>query len=129
MKTKILMTASATVMGVAGIVLSFLPEEILAFLDPRPSLMFEIILQLLGGLYFGFAMVNWMSKGIRMGGIYNRPLAMGNLAHFSIGALSLVKVAVTIDNVAPLWAAATIYAFFGISFGYIVFSDPLKATE
>jgi len=30
----------------------------------------------------GFSILNWMSKASLIGGIYNKPLLIGNLLHF-----------------------------------------------
>ena len=38
-------------------------------------------------------MTNWMVKGSRVGGIYNRPIAIGNLVHFAVGAITLDRFA------------------------------------
>jgi len=31
-------------------------------------------MQIIGSFYFAFAILNWMSKGSIIGGIYNRPI-------------------------------------------------------
>lgn len=55
------MSASAFFLGIVGITLSFLPQEVENYFDlPVGS---SIVLQLGGALYFGFAMLNWMAKG------------------------------------------------------------------
>lgn len=122
--TKIIFTISALFLGVLGICLSFLPQEIAEFLKlPTESYLF---LQLTGALYFGFAMVNWMVKGSTIGGIYNRPIAIGNFSHFIIGALALIKFASGhLDDILVLILTA-IYAVFAIIFSLIVFTHPLK---
>ena len=55
MNTKLLMSLSAVVMGITGIVLSFFPQEFAIFFNLAGSNI--ILLQVLGGLYFGFAML------------------------------------------------------------------------
>ena len=39
----------------------------------------------------GFGMMNWMARDALFGGIYNKPMTIGNFMHFGIGALGLVK--------------------------------------
>lgn len=122
--TKIIFTISALFLGILGICLSFLPQEIAEFLKlPTESYLF---LQLTGALYFGFAMVNWMVKGSTIGGIYNRPIAIGNFSHFIIGALALVKFASGHLDDIPVLILTAIYAVFAIIFSLIVFTHPLK---
>src|SRR4051812_28104358 len=89
--SKLLMIASAAVMAAAGLVLTFAPLEVLGVL---PTTLLPAA-QLLGALYLGGAITNWMSKSNLVGGVFGRPLAMGNLAHFGIGAMALVRSAAT----------------------------------
>jgi len=73
MNTKVIMTLSAIVMGGVGILLSFLPHELLAqFQSASVHTIDALIIQLMGALYFGFAMINWTAKANLIGGIYSR---------------------------------------------------------
>jgi len=125
--TKIIMTSSAILMGLTGILLSFLPQEIVVYMQWRETN--PIILQILGALYFGFAMVNWMSKGNLIGGIYNRPLAVGNFSHFLIVALALIKVSMKGSLSLSLIATTIAYSLFALGFGYILFTHPVKESQ
>lgn len=116
------MTSSAILMGLVGIALSFVPELI------SPQWGNPIVAQILGALYFGFAMVNWMSKGNLIGGIYNRPLAVGNLSHFLIAALALIMVSMRDASVFIL-VTTIIYSLFAIAFGYILFTHPVRESQ
>jgi hypothetical protein len=91
MNTKLIMTLTTIVLAIMGLVLSFAPERVMRSLDLGNSPGIALILQLLGGAYCAFALLNWMAKGALIGGIYNKPLAMGNLTHFVIGGLALTK--------------------------------------
>lgn len=128
MNTKLLMIASAVFMGLTGIALSFTPSEILEYLGQVPNPILTLTLQLMGALYFGFAVTNWMAKGNLMGGIYGKPLCIGNLAHFLIGGLALLKFAFnnTDSNKTQTFflILALIYLVLGISFIYIFFTTP-----
>ena len=73
MNTKSLMTLSAMILALIGISLIFLPKEILDYLELSVSDTLELLMQIIGSLYFAFAMLNWMSKGSLIGGIYGRP--------------------------------------------------------
>ena len=111
-------------MGSAGILLSFLPQEIAAYMHWGESN--SIVLQILGALYFGFAMVNWMSKANLIGGIYNRPLAIGNFSHFFIAALTLIKISVKSSLPWGMIIMTIVYSIFAIAFGYILFTHPVR---
>tara|TARA_R110000850_G_scaffold18873_9_gene57913 strand:+ start:969 stop:1307 length:339 start_codon:yes stop_codon:yes gene_type:complete len=69
----------------AIITLTFFPDLILGSLNLIPNQIIVFLLQILGALYFGFGMLNWMNKGRPIGGIYNRPVAIANLSHCRIG--------------------------------------------
>ncbi|MFT5891617.1 MAG: hypothetical protein ACI9Y7_001722 [Dokdonia sp.] len=66
-----------------------------------------------------------MVKGSIIGGIYNKPIVIGNLMHFGIGALTLVKVAFNIQqNTETLLALTFLYTVFALAFGYIFMVNP-----
>ena len=123
MNTKLLMTISSLILGVTGIFLSFLPEEVSHVLSSSAST--PVIFQILGALYFGFAMLNWTAKANLIGGIYSRPVAIGNFTHFLIGGLALVKFVLHATNgTSFIWAWATVYLIFSVLFGYVLFTNP-----
>jgi Na+-driven multidrug efflux pump len=120
------MTLSAITMGVTGIALSFLPHELLSYLNIEPQLpAAALILEILGALYFAFAMLNWTAKANLIGGIYGRPIAIGNLAHFVIGALALMKGYFSNGEIFIL-IPALVYLAFAVSFSLVFFTHPVK---
>ncbi|MFL6245863.1 MAG: hypothetical protein ACJ74H_07555 [Thermoanaerobaculia bacterium] len=123
MNTKILMGTSAVILGVAGVAGLFLPHEILAALGTPATGVFPLLIQLHAGVLLGFAMANWMAKDSLVGGIYNRPLVVGNTAHFTIGAITLLKLVVH-EATPPIVAATVIYVIFTIGFGMLMFGSP-----
>jgi hypothetical protein len=127
MNTKIILTACALFLGLIGIGLTFLPNEILKYLQIESNQIMVIFMQLLGALYLGFAMLNWMAKGSTIGGIYNRPIAIGNFMHFGVGAMALLKIAFSVKEfkevIIPL---AIVYTIFAVCFGYIFRANPSK---
>jgi len=126
MNTRWLMTASALLMGAVGIILTFVPQEVSAYLKLQSATNSGYILfQILGALYFAFAMVNWTSKGNLIGGIYGRPIAIGNLTHFVIGALALVKGYFALHQ-AVILVAAVAYAVLATLFTIVFFTHPVK---
>ena len=122
--TKIVMAASAVLMAVAGLAGSFLPQELLRNAGLPVSSALAVAVQLYASLLLGFAMVNWMAKDSLIGGIYNRPVAIGNLLHFVSGALALLKYRPT--RPAEMIVAA-VYVLFAIAFARILFTSPVKA--
>lgn len=120
------MSSSAIVMGVLGISVSFLPQEILRSEGIEPAVLPVLLLQILGALLMAFAMVNWMAKDILIGGIYSRPVAVGNFMHFMVGALALIKGAFKNPDMPVLWAAGVIYIVFAVGFAIVLFFHPTK---
>ena len=129
MNTKILMLASAIVMALAGLAASFLPHELLSALNAPSTGATPVLIQLLGALLIAFAMVNWMGKDSLIGGIYQRPVAIGNLLHFVTGALALAKFVIRGGAPTALIVAAVVYAVFAIAFAKIVFWSPVKRID
>lgn len=129
MNTKIIMTASAVILGATGVILVFSPDTALLSLGIQSSPASLLLVQVIGGLYFGFFMLNWMIKGGLIGGIYNRPIAIANFAHFFIVGLSVVKT-VTSNRDLPgiLWAVGAVYVVFGIVFMILLFRHPIRST-
>ncbi|MGZ8780508.1 MAG: hypothetical protein ACXW31_11325 [Thermoanaerobaculia bacterium] len=126
MNTKVLLTTSALAMGIAGIAGSFLPAELLRALDVASDGALPVFVQLLAALLFAFAMVNWTARGSLIGGIYNRPVAIGNLTHFVVGALALVKAALSAGpHRSILTIAAAIYVLFAIAFTMVFVRSPV----
>lgn len=122
-----LMMASAAWMGACGLLLTFAPREMGAWFGAAPPAGMSLLaLQLLGAIQLGGALTNWMSKGSLVGGIFGRPLAIGNLAHFGIGALALVRVAA--DGGALLWPLAALYAALALGFYRVAFGQPREAS-
>ena len=83
-----------------------------------------VALQMVGALYLGFAMLNWMSRGSSLGGIYGRPIVVANMLHFTVASLALVK---TLPGWHPpvVVAATIICSLFAAAFGLLLFRTPL----
>jgi hypothetical protein len=124
MHTRLLMILSAFFMGGLGLGASFLSHEILAVLGLPSSSALVVVVQIAGALYLGFAFMNWMARGILIGGIYSRPLALGNFLQFGIIAITLVK-AVSLSDPLPLVVGTAIYAMFTTWFGMVLFMSPV----
>jgi hypothetical protein len=124
--TKLIMILSAVFLAAIGISLTFLPAEIAGITGIAPDKTFTVILQLLGALYFSFAMLNWMAKGTLIGGIYGKPVSVANMTHFVIGALALIKLLLNNHDLHySIWILAGIYAVFAVLFGIIFSKNPV----
>ncbi|HNP17516.1 MAG TPA: hypothetical protein PKL31_03690 [Fulvivirga sp.] len=120
MKTKFIMGSSALFMALLGSVTLFLPEETLTYLGADSIANASLTVSIMGAMYLGFAFLNWYTRSISIGGIYARPLAMGNFMHFAVGAVTLAKM-FRIDMPQLLIPIALIYVLFALAFGWILF--------
>ena len=121
------MTLSALFLAIIGILLSFLPNEIMDYLNVEPNSITVLFMKILSALYLGFGILNWMAKGTLIGGIYNRPIAIGNLMHFGVGAIALVKVVTNIkEHSGIIISLAAVYVIFAILFAYVFRTNPTK---
>ncbi len=117
MSPRLLLSGSAIFLALLGLALTFAPQEIMSTTTAERALTG----QMLGAALCGFALLNWMSKGTAMGGIYGRPLAMGNLAHFTIGGLALLKVALHMESIRLFVPIAALYLLFAALFARAAF--------
>jgi hypothetical protein len=124
MKTTLLMSSSAVFMAAIGVIASFLPQEIAAHFGAPPDAHFVLVLQVGGAVYLGFAILNWMAKAILIGGIYGRPVALGNFMHFAVAAIVLLKALAAGSRGAEIIAGAAIYSIFAVWFGLVLFTHP-----
>ncbi len=128
MKTQALMSLSALFLAILGAAGLFLPQELLArFGVPEASLV--ILVQAAGAAYLGFAILNWMARSVLIGGIYARPVALGNFAHFAIVAITLAKAMIRGPRGIEPGAALAVYAVFAAWFGLVLFTSPTSAVQ
>jgi hypothetical protein len=71
-------------------------------------------------------MLNRMARANLIGGIYSRPVAVGNFLHFMVGALALLKEVLHGSRVEAVLAGAAVYSVFALWFGSVVFSRAKK---
>ncbi len=127
MQTRALMMSSAGLMLLLGLAMTFAPAELLADSDSQAHGAEILFIQAAGALYLGFAVVNWMAKDNLIGGIYSRPVALGNFIHFLTLGMALLKAAFASRHPAALLVAA-VYSSFAIWFGRVTFTTPASVT-
>lgn len=121
--TRLLMAASALYMALVGLATALFEEELLAYFGSSSSGFAVVLAGIVAGLYLGFAVLNWMARGNLIGGVYSRPVALGNFAQFLGVAIILMQETPGSTHTAELAVAAGINALFAASFGYIVFGQ------
>ena len=123
MHSRVLMIASAVILAALGFVTSFLPEKVLGLHGSVPDTPTLLLVQMTGALYLGFAVLNWTARSVLIGGIYARPVALGNFLHFAMVSVMLIKAAI-VHGVVQLAISATVFSVFAIWFGLVLFRPP-----
>ena len=121
MNTKTLMVSSSLILAAAGIFTLFAPDVLLSALGVAVTAQLSVLVQLLGALYFSFALMNWTVKDSAIGGIYARPVSLANFSHFFIGTLLLAKVMLSSAFNISVVLLLAVYAIFAILFYWLVF--------
>jgi hypothetical protein len=128
MKTKILMMLSAIFLAILGLLTSYFPDKVLETHGTVPDNATLLLIQMMGALYLGFAILNWTARGVLMGGIYARPLALGNFLHFAMVGVMLAKAAYT-HGVVQLATSAAVFSAFAVWFGIVLFTSPVRGPQ
>ena len=121
------MSSSAAFLAALGVAASFLPAEILGYLNATPGWLPELAIQLAGAAWIALALLNWAARGHMLGGIYGRPVALANFAHFAIGAVTLVKLIRVAGGLPPLAVLTAGFTLFAVWFGYVLFGPGPQA--
>lgn len=125
MLRKTIMTASSLTLGIFGVMLSFAPNYLWYSQNIKVTVTALVITQILGALYFSFAILNWLAKGSMLGGIYNRPIILANFTHYIMGCLSLLKgPLLNSDGSYQIYLLVLLYSTFSISFGFMLITNP-----
>lgn len=125
MARKTILTSSSVTLGAFGVILSFAPDFIWESQNIKATPIILVITQILGALYFSFAVLNWLAKESMLGGIYNRPVILANFTHYLIGCIFLLKNQIlnTNENY-MICLLVLLYCSFSVSFGIMLISNP-----
>lgn len=127
--TRVLLVASALLLGALGLLGTFLPAEALGWAGTPTTAPLVLLVQVTGALYLGFAALDWMSREHLLGGIYGRPLTVGNLMHFLVAALAMVRVVGGGGAHPVLWALTALYALMAAAYAVVLFRHPLAPVQ
>ena len=117
------MSTSAVFLAVLGFATSYMPDKVLGIHGTVPDMPTMLLIQMAGALYLGFAILNWTARRVLIGGIYARPVALGNFLHFAMVSVMLIKAAI-VHGVVQLAISATVFSVFAIWFGLVLFRPP-----
>jgi hypothetical protein len=114
-------------LGLLGLAGTFAPDAALRMIHAPAAPMLLLLVQIVGALYRGFAVVNWMTRDNLIGGFYSRPVAVGNLLHFLTAGLAAVKLLRQAPQLAGLWPLTLVYAAFAVGFAIVLVRHPIRA--
>lgn len=122
------MSVTAALLAILGLACSFAPQELLGLVGaPTPGSGALILgVQALGAAWLGFAILDWNARGAPFGGIYGRPVALGNFLHFSVIALAMAKGAFAAPT-AGLIIVTVVAAAMALGFAALVFGPAPRA--
>jgi len=121
------MGASAIALGMLGLSCLFAPDFVLGQFESAAAGTAMLIVQVTGSLYLGFAILNWMWRGNLIGGIYARPVVIGNLLHFAVAALTMIKVVWRSSEIQIVLWLAIFYSVLSVGFAIVLFRHPLRS--
>lgn len=111
-----LMAASAVTTGGLGLALVFLPMELAPVLGLGGGDAW-LPAQLFGGALAAFGILNWAGRGAVYGGIYGRPILLGNLLLGVMVATSLGR-----EAAGPgAWAVVALFTLHALGFARFLF--------
>jgi hypothetical protein len=118
---------SAAVLLLGGAVLLFAPDAVLPVLAPGFPPAAAWLGQLLGAAWLGVAALNWLQRGVVLGGIYGRPVVLANLALYFISAASLLRALLAGTAPAALWLAVALAGMLAAAYGALLLRGPFDA--
>lgn len=110
------MITSGFLNGILGILFTFLPQEAGRFLATASPASAVLFIQLLGAALFAIGLMNYMGRNAILGGIYGKPILLGNMVFHFIAALELIRYVFNSHAIEILWIPAILYAFLAAGF-------------
>ncbi len=115
--------ASSLLLAVFGGGLLFFPEvsaDILSLPDGSTR-----ALPLVAGSQLGFAMLNWTGRGAVYGGVYGRPIVVGNFANAVITSSVLLRIQMDDGSVSG-WLVVVALLLYLVAFIRLTFWPPFE---
>ncbi len=125
MISTMLSRASAGLLVLGGLALLFAPDVILPRLIPGFPVPGVWLGQLVAAAWLALAILNWLNRGVLLGGIYGRAVVVTNAVFYFVGAIVLLKTVTTRDVPAALWIVAVPVALFAGVYGWLLFRGPI----
>ena len=118
LRGQFIVAAAAIYLLLVGALCLFLPEKVGAQFGAGANAPL-LLIQVLGSACLGLGLLDWVSRHSMVGGIYGRPLVIGNLVHFVCGALVFARSLMDAQT-AMTWIGLAVYSVFAIAFGALL---------
>ncbi|MEO7996917.1 MAG: hypothetical protein ABI852_05705 [Gemmatimonadaceae bacterium] len=121
--------ASASYLGVLGLVMLFGADTILPLVIPSFPLSAVWLGQLIAGAWLALAAMNWQARNAILGGIYGRPVVYSNVLLFVVTALGVLKPALAAGASPLLWLIVGPAMIFALVYGALLLRGPFDALK
>ncbi|HET6432699.1 hypothetical protein [Dyella sp.] len=115
---------STLVLAIGGIALLFAPDVLLAPLAPGAVAALTVLGQLVAGGWLAMAWLNWNQRHLVIGGIYARPLVLGNFTLYLISASSLAHRVKAGDAPPAMLALAVLFGTLTLVYAALLLRGP-----
>lgn len=124
--SKYILISSAVLNAILGIAITFLPQETGQFIGTTEMNYADLaLMQILGSALIGIAITNFMSRGATVGGIYGKPIQMGNLVFHLATGLGLLKFVFSAESWILFGIPALLYLALTAGFIKLNFTSPV----
>jgi hypothetical protein len=120
--SRTVLTASAVLLAVLGLGALFAPTGAAVLLGLERSATDSLSLAAPGLL--GVAGLDWVGRGLRMGGIYGRPLTMANVLTGAVATSTLARLLSEQGGTAVGWLLVAALGLYTILFGLSMVRPP-----
>jgi hypothetical protein len=126
-----LMIISGVIHIAAGVLFIFIPEELFIWSDGKPGEIEILAVSLFGTSLFGFGIINYTGRNAIYGGIYGKPIILGNFIFHTVAAVHLLKFTMSSDSASLIFSAITgaLYLLFAAGFIRLNFFPPVLKTQ
>lgn len=121
MSSRTILTITSLLLFVAGGAAVFAADEVAGLMDLEVSFETRILAEFAGIGMLALAIQNWMSRGRPIGGVYARPLGLGNLLFFSTSALTLGRYLAAEMLPREMIAVCGVFALLALAFAWLFF--------
>lgn len=119
------MSASAALLLVVGAALLFLPQEVATVLHLQEGA--DAALPLAGAGALAFAALDWVGRAAVYGGVYGRPIVVGNFVFAAIASLTLLRLVVDTPTAAG-WVLVAAFLVYWLAYAQLLYRPPFDRT-